>query len=155
MRRKFDFGSRDYVPTCSGNARKPVRQPHILDDGQIVLEITGYTDTDATIAAFADQTDMAFCLSRLAAGDPNYMPDPKAVYADVSNMPDTPIGVLNFIEDMKQKFASLPADSRAMFDNDFNKFMAKVQFSVPDSMLEKPLEPAPVETPSVEKDVVE
>ena len=143
MRRKYDYDTRKSGATCSGNARKPVRQPHILDDGQIVLEITGYTDTDAQIAAYADQTDMSFCLSRLAAGDPNYMPDPQAVYADVSDMPDTPIGVLNFIEDMKQRFASLPAESRAQFDNDFNKFMAKIQFEVPP--VEKTAEPSPAE----------
>lgn len=148
MRRKSDYDKRDCV-TCSGNCRKPQYAPKYGDDGTLQLVLTGYIDTDKEISSYRDQTDIAYILSRLDAGDPGVMPDPNALYADVTGLPDTPIGMVNFLDDLHRKFDRLPAELRAQFGNDFNRFVAGVPLTADSATPDAPT-PDPITDPKLD-----
>lgn len=153
MRRKSDFLSRKEQFTCSGNCRKPLYSPVYGDDGQLVLECTGYKDTDVEISSYREQTDMAYIISRINAGDTSVLPDPDALYADVSDLPNTPIGMVNFLDGLRRQFDSLPAETREQFDNSFSRFVAGVPLPVheEDSVpVDNPIVPSPVLDKSME-----
>lgn len=133
MRRKSDFKDRQ-VFSCPGSPRKPTYSPKYADDGSLQLVPTGFVDTDLEISSRRNQTDMAYILSRLSAGDPTVAPDPNALYGDVTGLPDSPIGMVNFLDDLHRQFDSLPADTRAKFDNNFTRFLAA--FPVQDSAVQ-------------------
>lgn len=148
MRRKSDFLNRK-TETCCGCCRKPQYAPKYADDGTLELMLTGYVDTDKEISSYRNQTDMAYILSRLEAGDPSVMPDPNALYADVTGLPDTPIGMVNFLDDLRRKFDGLPAELRAQFGNDFNRFVAGVPF-VQQQEPDTPPAPDPITDPRLD-----
>ena len=152
MRRKSDFLSREEQFTCSGSCRKPLYSPVYGDDGRLALECTGYKDTDLEISSYREQTDMAYIISRINAGDTSILPDPNALYADVTDLPNTPIGMVNFLDGMRRKFDSLPAEIRETFDNSFSRFIAGVPSHASDVSV--PAEDKPViPNPSIEKPV--
>ena len=152
MRRSFDYLSRDEQFSSSGNSRKPLYSPVYGDDGRLSLECTGFKDTDLEISSYREQTDMAYIISRINAGDTSVLPDPNALYADVTDLPNTPIGMVNFLDDMRRKFDSLPAETRELFDNSFSRFIAGVPTCVPDES--GPSEDKPViPNPTIEKPV--
>lgn len=156
MRRKTDFVGR-IVFTNPGNSRKPTYAPKYLEDGSLDLVETGFIDTDLEISSQRNQTDMAYILSRLQAGDPSVLPDADALYADVTGLPNTPIGMVNFLDDLRRQFDALPAETRALFDNNFNRFVAGVPVHAQDrapSIDEKPLVEQP-SVPSFQPDVKE
>lgn len=152
MRRQSDYLTREEQFTCCGSCRKPIYSPIYADDGRLVLECTGFKDTDVEISSYRGQTDMAYIISRINAGDPSVLPDPNALYADVTDLPNTPIGMVNFLDGLRRQFDSLPAETREQFDNSFSRFVAGVPLkpdrpSVPsvDVPIEKPFVP---QTPS-------
>lgn len=152
MRRSFDYLSRDEQFSSPGNCRKPLYSPVYGDDGCLALECTGYKDTDLEISSYREQTDMAYLISRINAGDTSILPDPNALYADVTNLPNTPIGMVNFLDGLRRQFDSLPAETRELFDNSFSRFVAGVPTNVTDesdSAKDKPVTPSP----SIEKPV--
>lgn len=152
MRRSFDYLTRDDQFTSSGNCHKPLYSPVYGDDGRLTLECTGYKDTDLEISSYREQTDMAYIISRINAGDTSVLPDPNALYADVTDLPNTPIGMVNFLDGMRRKFDSLPAETRELFDNSFSRFIAGVPSHAPDesgSAEDKPV----IDTPTIEKPV--
>lgn len=125
MRLKHDYLNRD-IYTNPGNPKKPTYAPKYAEDGSLELVSTGFVDTDLEISAQRDKTDMSYILARLQAGDPSVMPDPDALYADVTGLPNTPIGMVNFLDGLRRQFDALPAETRALFDNNFNRFVAGV-----------------------------
>lgn len=139
LRRKSDYLTRDPQVSCSGNARKPLWSPIYGDDGQLVLECTGYKDTDVEIASYAPQTDMAYIIARINAGDTSVLPDPDALFADVADLPNTPIGMINFLDGLRRQFDSLPAETREQFDNSFSRFVAGVPVPQPDVPVADPV----------------
>ena len=152
MRRPFDYLTREEQFTCSGNCRKPLYSPVYGDDGRLVLEPIGFKDTDEEISSYREQTDMAYIISRINAGDSSVLPDPNALYADVSDLPNTPIGMVNFLDGLRRQFDSLPAETREKFDNSFSRFVAGVPIHAADespSVEDKPVIPSP----SIEKPV--
>ena len=163
MRRKTDFEGRTLFSN-PGNPRKPTYAPKYLEDGSLDLVETGFVDTDLEISSQRCVTDMAYILSRLQAGDPAVLPDPNALYADVTGLPNTPIGMVNFLDDLRRQFDSLPAETRALFDNNFNRFVAGVPVEPPhevDSQSPTPVvvppvqPPTPVVVPSIQPEVKE
>lgn len=141
MRRKSDYTTRDPQVTCSGNARKPLWSPVYGDDGQLFLECTGYIDTDQEIASYREQTDMAYIIGRINAGDTSVLPDPAALFADVTELPNTPIGMINFLDGLRRQFDALPAETREQFDNSFSRFLAGVPVPQPDLPVADPVDP--------------
>lgn len=139
MRRKSDYLTRDPQFCCSGNARKPLWSPVYGDDGSLMLECTGYKDTDQEIASYREQTDMSYIVSRINAGDTSVLPDPYDIYADVSDLPNTPIGMVNFLDGLRRQFDSLPAATREQFDNSFSRFIAGVPVPQPDVPVAEPV----------------
>lgn len=147
MRRPFDYLSRKEQFTCSGSCRKPLYSPVYGDDGRLVLECTGYKDTDSEISSYREQTDMAYIISRINAGDTSVLPDPNALFADVTDLPNTPIGMVNFLDGLRRQFDSLPAETREKFDNSFSRFVAGVPLPVHEEVsapVDKPIDPSPV-----------
>lgn len=152
MRRSFDYLSREEQFTSPGNCRKPLYSPVYGDDGRLILECTGYKDTDLEISSFREQTDIAYIISRINAGDSSVLPDPNALYADVTDLPNTPIGMVNFLDGLRRQFDSLPAETRELFDNSFSRFVAGVPTHAPD--VSGSVEDAPVtDSPTIEKPV--
>lgn len=152
MRRSFDYLTRDEQFTSPGNCRKPLYSPVYGDDGNLVLECTGYKDTDLEISSYRELTDIAYIISRINAGDTTVLPDPNALYADVTDLPNTPIGMVNFLDAMRRKFDSLPAETRELFDNSFSRFIAGVPTHAPD--VPGPVEDkAVISNPTIEKPV--
>lgn len=152
MRRSFDYLSRDEQFSSAGNCRKPLYSPVYGDDGRLALECTGYKDTDLEISSYREQTDMAYIISRINAGDTSILPDPNALFADVSDLPNTPIGMVNFLDGLRRKFDSLPAETRELFDNSFSRFVAGVpshSSDEPGSAADKPV----ISSPTIEKPV--
>lgn len=152
MRRSFDYLSRDEQFTSAGNSRKPLYSPVYDDDGNLVLQCTGYKDIDLEISSYREQTDMAYIISRINAGDLTVLPDPNALYADVTDLPNTPIGMVNFLDDMRRKFDSLPAETRELFDNSFSRFIAGVPSHASDDVGSAEVNPV-TPSPAVEKPV--
>lgn len=152
MRRSFDYLSREEQFTSPGNCRKPLYSPVYGDDGRLTLECTGYKDTDLEISSFREQTDIGYIISRINAGDSSVLPDPNALYADVTDLPNTPIGMVNFLDGLRRQFDSLPAETRELFDNSFSRFVAGVPTHAPD--VSGSVEDAPVtDSPTIEKPV--
>lgn len=150
MRRSFDYLTRDEQFTSPGNCRKPLYSPVYGDDGRLALECTGYKDTDLEISSYREQTDMAYIISRINAGDTSVLPDPNALYADVTDLPNTPIGMVNFLDGLRRQFDSLPAETRELFDNSFSRFVAGVPSHAPDES--SPADDKPViSKPTIEK----
>lgn len=145
MRRKSDFIGRD-VFTCPGNSRKPTYSPKYADDGSLQLVPTGFVDTDQEISSFRNQTDFSYILSRLSAGDPSVAPDPNALYGDVTGLPNSPIGMVNFLDDLHRQFDSLPAETRAKFDNNFTRYIAALPLEDPVPVSPDSLSSGPVVT---------
>lgn len=136
MRLKHDYLNRD-IFTNPGNPKKPTYSPKFADDGSLQLVSTGFVDTDLEISAQRDKTDMSYILARLQAGDSSVMPDPDALYADVTGLPTTPIGMVNFLDGLRRQFDALPSETRALFDNNFNRFVAGVPVTDADRADEK------------------
>lgn len=140
LRRKSDYLTREPPVTCCGNCRKPLYAPLYGDDGQLVLECIGCKDTDEEIASYREQTDMAYIISRITAGDTTVLPDPDALYADVTDLPNTPIGMVNFLDGLRRQFDSLPAEARAQYDNSFSRYVAGVPVPQPDVPIAPPVD---------------
>lgn len=156
MRLKHDLLNRDFF-TNPGNPKKPTYAPKYADDGSLQLVSTGFVDTDLEISSQRDKTDMSYILARLQAGDSSVMPDPDALYADVTGLPNTPIGMVNFLDGLRRQFDALPADTRALFDNNFNRFVAGVplESSPENSSAEDPVVDKSEIVPSIQPDVME
>lgn len=151
MRRKSDFLTRQEQFTCSGNCRKPLYSPVYGDDGRLILEQTGFKDTDLEISSYREQTDMAYIISRINAGDSSVLPDPNSLYADVTDLPNTPIGMVNFLDGLRRQFDSLPAETREKFDNSFSRFVAGVPVHEEDpASVDNPITSSPVPDKSLE-----
>ena len=110
----------------SGDRDKVSYIPHIESDGTLVLEPNGKIDTYSQIQAEKNSVDIHKLIERYqVTGDRSVFDRATGIYADVSAIPTNYADILNMRYRMESEFASLPAEYRAKFDNDINKYVAQ------------------------------
>lgn len=75
---------------------------------------------------FAEECDINSLMSRYDAhviGGPGNMPAAQPFYADFSNIPDTLLGYMEFMDMAEEQFMRLPAAVRREFDNSAHHFV--------------------------------
>lgn len=111
---------------CDGNsfissAGSPVKilyTPAYVD-GQIILNETGKFDIAEFIDAYAETTDMAFILSRLAAGDSSVLNVQTGFYGDSSFLSHDHRAALDTVISAQTYFDNLDKDTRDKFHDNF------------------------------------
>ena len=120
------------VPDFSGFFSHPGETEHIIyapsfaADGTIVLSASDVVDIKKEINSYRDQTDMAYILSRLMAGDDSVLTDKSPMYGDFTQFPRTYAEMLQLVQNGEDAFNALPADVRLKFDNDRCKWFASI-----------------------------
>ena len=102
-----------------GNDVYVMRQLAVDADGREYLEVTGRISISERINAYKDQTDMAFIIARLSAGDVSVLDRVPAQYGDVSDLPYDHRAMLDIVNNARNYFDHLPAETRAKFDDNF------------------------------------
>lgn len=104
--------------SCSGSPVKVLYTPALVD-GELVLNETGKVDIAEFINSYADTTDMAFILSRLAAGDDSVLNVQRGFYGDSSFLSDDHRAALDTVISAQVYFDNLPQDTRDKFNDSF------------------------------------
>lgn len=113
----------EFCPASNPGTRiKKELVPRVDEKGRLTLEVGGDYNTDAFIQSWKDSTDMAYILSRLAAGDKSVLGQSSAVYGDLTVAPKTLAEALQLRIDANNAFDRLPDDVKLKFDNDPSEF---------------------------------
>lgn len=112
--------------TAIGSPFRKVRKPIVKEDGSIRVEVVGKEDFRAYINSNRDACDVALLVSRAVNGEPDLLNQRIGSYGDFTQMPKTYAEMLQKMIDAKDIFDALPADKKALFDNDLMKFISKV-----------------------------
>lgn len=88
-------------------------------DGQIVLNESGKYDIAEFIGAYAETTDMAFILSRLAAGDSSVLNVQSGFYGDSSLLTHDHRAALDTVISAQIYFDNLDKETRDKFHDNF------------------------------------
>lgn len=102
----------------SGSPIKVIFTP-AYEDGQIILNETGKFDISEFINSYADTTDMAFILSRLAAGDSSVLNVSQGFFGDASILTDDHRAALDTVISAQTYFDNLPKETREKFNDSF------------------------------------
>ena len=95
-------------------------------DGTIALTVSDRVDIKKEINSHRDETDMAYILSRLVAGDDSVLNPRVPMYGDFTQFPSSYAEMLNMVMAGEQFFDSLPIETRKQFDNDRGKWFASI-----------------------------
>ena len=107
---------------CSGSPIKKIYQPAFTDSGARVLVLVGQENLNDYIQSFRDVTDINTILKRFTFGDTSVLNVNHGFCANVVGAPKTLAEMLNAQIVSNRLFDKLPADVRAAFDYDVNKF---------------------------------
>lgn len=88
-------------------------------DGQIVLNESGKFDIAEFIGSYAETTDMAFILSRLAAGDSSVLNVQNGFYGDSSLLSNDHRAALDTVISAQTYFDNLDKETRDKFHDNF------------------------------------
>lgn len=95
------------------------------ENGIICLEATGKRDIYAHIQTFSSECSVYHIVDRVnRTGDVTPLYSMQGRYQDVSGIPTTLAGVLQFRLDAESNFRQLPHDIRERFNNNPHEFMA-------------------------------
>lgn len=107
-----------------GNRFKKVYHGEVQEDGSILLVFDKEEDITKRIQADAVGADIPSIVARATAGDPTAFRKDTGWYGDIVGMPTTYAEILNTVNNAQDRFATLPSDVRAKFDNSFEKWFA-------------------------------
>lgn len=110
-------------PQEPGNRMQPHYRQKYDENGHPYLIKDGETDVYAIIQSHKDECDINALLARYAAGDMGVI-HPGAVYADISNIPENIIEMINLINGNREKFNALPAKIKELFGNSYERWAA-------------------------------
>ena len=110
-------------PQEPGNRMQPHYRQKYDENGHPYLIKDGETDVYAIIQSHKDECDINALLARYAAGDMGVI-HPGAVYADISDIPDNIIEMINIINANREKFDALPAKVKELFGNSYERWAA-------------------------------
>lgn len=146
-----------FKATCAGRRCIPVYSPRLTKTGSIQLVVTSERDLWSEIQSFAESVDIENIMRRYALGDASVLSKTQGIYGDFMSTPRTYAEVLQSVIDGKDFFASLPAEVRAAFGNDFNRFYVSTGtdewYKALSGILEKPQDPfeeKPVQPPEAD-----
>lgn len=109
-----------------GSPFRPVRESYYDSSGALCLRTVGTDNIDELIQSHAAGADIVSLARRCMLGDPTAVRTDSPMYIDNVGAPKTPIDMLNTMATVRKTFDSLPADKRAEYDNDFNKFFVSM-----------------------------
>lgn len=109
-----------------GSPFRPVRESFYDSSGALCLRTVGTDNIDELIQSYAAGADIVSLARRCMLGDPSAVRTDSPMYIDNVGAPKTPIDMLNTMANVRKTFESLPADKRAEYDNDFNKFFVSM-----------------------------
>jgi hypothetical protein len=112
--------------SCPGSPFRPVRESFYDSSGALCLRTVGTDNIDQLIQSHAAGADIVSLARRCMLGDPSAVRTDSPMYIDNVGAPKTPIDMLNTMANVRRTFDSLPADTRAEYDNDFNKFFVSM-----------------------------
>lgn len=124
MKFRTMYDPHERVHQALGSREKVLYTPKVSDDGSIDLVPSGKEDLYGYIQSHKDSVDIHVLLARYNNGDPTALARTQGSYGDFTNMPTTYAELLNAMIAGEQYFNSLPVETRAKFDHDFNKFIA-------------------------------
>nr|CAI9750110.1 virion structural protein [Microvirus sp.] len=137
-----------------GSPFRAVRESFYDSSGALCLRTVGTDNIDQLIQSHAAGADIVSLARRCMLGDPSAVRADSPMYIDNVGAPKTPIDMLNTMATVRRTFESLPADKRAEYDNDFNKFFVSMfsdKTTIPgndDKLTIEPVDtPAPVVDP--------
>lgn len=109
-----------------GSPLRSVRESFYDSSGALCLRTVGTDNIDQLIQSHAAGADIVSLARRCILGDPSAVRSDSPMYIDNVGAPKTPIDMLNTMANVRRTFDSLPADTRAEYDNDFNKFFVSM-----------------------------
>lgn len=109
-----------------GTRVKVLYAPEFDDDGRMQLVESGREDLYGYIQSHKDSVDINVLLKRFQNGDVTAFNRAQAFFMDTTDLPTTHAEWLNRVNQGRQFFDSLPAETRARFGNDFNRFIASM-----------------------------
>lgn len=109
-----------------GSRVKVLYAPEFDDDGRMHLVESGREDLYGYIQSHKDSVDINVLLKRYQNGDATALNRAQAFFMDTTGLPQTHAEWLNRVNQGRQFFDSLPAETRARFGNDFNRFIASM-----------------------------
>lgn len=115
---------RDIV-TSSGSRVETLYTPS-FNGSEIVLSESGTVDVQDRINSYAPYTDIRYMLNQLKVGDSSVLSSRLPIYGDFSSMPSHPVDALNLITDVERRFASLPDDVKASYNNDWRVYFTRL-----------------------------
>ena len=110
--------------SCPGSPIKIIYSPVVNEDGTIDLIESGKENLDEYIGSFAESCDIEVLIKRFTAGEIGVFNQRPAMYGDYTDMPKSFAEFLQLQIDSEKQYNALPADVKAKFDNDKNKFFA-------------------------------
>lgn len=96
------------------------------ETGAKFLKITGRENIYEKIQECLEPTKIENIIRRFKEGDRSALGHPDGIYTDISDMPTNIIEAQKRIQDVKAKFASMPAEIKERFGNDPTVFMAEI-----------------------------
>ena len=97
-----------------------------IETGAKILKIVGRENIYEKIQECLEPTKIENIIRRFEEGDRNALGHPDGIYADISDIPTNIIEAQKRIQDVRAKFASLPAEIKEKFGNDPTVFMAEI-----------------------------
>lgn len=110
-------------PQNPGNRMQPHYRQKYDEQGHAYLVKDGETDIYEIIQSHKEECDINVLLARYAAGDMAVI-HPGAVYADISNIPDNIVEMMNIINANREKFDALPVEIKELFGNSYERWAA-------------------------------
>lgn len=130
---------------------EPIYVPGLDESGNAFPKACGERNIQKEIDSHVDECDMSVIVARLQAGDTSVINRTEPVFGDTTIYPKTPAEALQLVIDGQRAFDTLPADVRAKFGNDFNRWFSSAGS---DSWLDSMGLVNSVKEPVVEKPVV-
>lgn len=112
----------DFV-TSPGSRTHVIYEPR-FDGRQLTVNAVGSEDIQERIESYAPYTDLNYMLQRLSVGDTSVCAKSSPMYGDFSGLPDNPVDAINLIHNAETNFSLLPADEKALYNNDFRRWLA-------------------------------
>lgn len=120
------FEPRARIITESGKPEKDEFIGRFDKNGRVELVPNGKTNVYEFIQSFADSVDINVLLAKYKNGDTEALSRVQGMYADISDLPKTFADMLNKVKAGEDAFASLPAETRALFNNSVSEWFASV-----------------------------
>lgn len=113
------------IVTSPGSRVETLYSPS-FNGSDIVLKKSGTVDVQDRINSFAPYCDIRYMLNQLKVGDTSVLSTRPPMYGDFSSMPSHPVDALNLITDVERRFASLPDDVKASYNNDWRVYFTRL-----------------------------